>query len=656
MKRVPRLTKRRGALLLVVALAAGAVLVELGGSAVSAAPAGQLKLTKMQKRILSGFASFELASAGALEAKSSAKPAKIHITPGLAHAAGGNGGSGLSGCPFRLGNNVNVSQNCLNLSDPDLQGRGQAQNETAIAQDPNDSRQLIAGYNDYRRGDGTCGPDASSRGGGLWQDVTLPNGFVRGTVFGGVAREYFQASGDPSVAWDTKGNAYFNCQEFQRAQPTTNNPDASSGIYMYRSTGNGGRSFNFPGRPVAQEFTTDPSGLPFLDKPYMTIDDHRGSPFQDRIYVTWTLFDSDGSARIYEAHSSDYGETFSTPVVVTGSSSLCPNGATGANQCDNNQFSEPFTAPDGTLYVVFDNYNEGLANANDNHNQVLIAKSTDGGQTFGPLVNVADYNDLPDCATYQGGQDAGVACVPEKGSSENSVFRAANYPAAGVNPSNPRQVVVTFASYINQDSNPSNGCVPQGFNPATLQALYTGVKTPGGCNNKIVYSVSNDAGATFTGTTQSVQSLPVVNQDPRQARTDQYFQWAAFSDGGTLAVSYFDRQYGNDETNGASDISLSASKDLTRFDANRVTSSSMPVPTMFPDAQGNSVFYGDYSGLSVGGGTAHPLWMDTRQPDLVLCPGTGQPGMPPRACTFTEPNGLVANDQRIYTATVSLSH
>lgn len=31
--------------------------------------------------------------------------------------------------------------------------------------------------------------------------------------------------------------------------------------------------------------------------------------------------------------------------------------------------------------------------------------------------------------------------------------RAANYPAAGVNPSNPRQVVVTFASYINQDSN-----------------------------------------------------------------------------------------------------------------------------------------------------------------------------------------------------------
>ena len=92
----------------------------------------------------------------------------------------------------------------------------------------------------------------------------------------------------------------------------------------------------------------------------------------------------------------------------------------------------------------------GAGQAKDNHNQVLITKSTDGGQTFGPLVHEADYNDLPDCPTYQGGQDPGVACVPEKGSSQDSVFRAANYPAAGVNPCNPRQVVVTFASYVSQ--------------------------------------------------------------------------------------------------------------------------------------------------------------------------------------------------------------
>ena len=30
------------------------------------------------------------------------------------------------------GNNVKVNQNCLNITDPDLQGRAQAQNETSV--------------------------------------------------------------------------------------------------------------------------------------------------------------------------------------------------------------------------------------------------------------------------------------------------------------------------------------------------------------------------------------------------------------------------------------------------------------------------------------------------------------------------------------------
>ena len=31
---------------------------------------------------------------------------------------------------------------------------------------------------------------------------------------------------------------------------------------------------------------------------------------------TWTFFDGDGTAYIYGAYSNDYGETFSSPVVV----------------------------------------------------------------------------------------------------------------------------------------------------------------------------------------------------------------------------------------------------------------------------------------------------------------------------------------------------
>ena len=77
-------------------------------------------------------------------------------------------------------------------------------------------------------------------------------GFTRGDAFGGVARQYWQAGGDTSVAWDTKGNAYLSCQMFMRGTAVSNNPDQSSAFYVFRSTGTGGASWNFPARPVVE--------------------------------------------------------------------------------------------------------------------------------------------------------------------------------------------------------------------------------------------------------------------------------------------------------------------------------------------------------------------------------------------------------------------
>jgi hypothetical protein len=639
---MPVFTWRRALGLCTVLLLAGCgVAIASSGGSVSAARG--VKMTKLQRRILSGFSSFELGQTPGNEATTLQRPTRLTPVSNPTAAA----------CPTHHGNNIKVNQDCLNVSDRDLQGRGQAQNETSMAVNPKTGR-LIATYNDYRRGDSTCGPSYSS-GGAHWIDSTLPNGFVRGTAFGGVEREYMQGSGDPSTAWDTKGNAYFSCQQFQRGFGVTNNPDNSSAIFMYRSTATGGASWNFPGRPVAQEYTNNINDLPFIDKPYMTTDSSSSSRFKDRIYVTWTFFNSDGTANIYEAHSNNYGQAFSKPVLVSGTNAkLCPNGVSGAGNCDNDQFSEPFTAPNGTLYVVFDNFNNATSGPKDNHNQVLIAKSTNGGASFGPPVKVANFYDLPDCQTYQG-QDPGVACVPEKGKSKLSVFRAANYPAGGVNPTKPNQIVVTFASYINRDSNEKNGCKPNGINTSFLTDLYQGVKKPGACNNKIVYSVSNNGGASFTGTNTDPRKLPVVPQQAGQKRTDQFWQWAAFSPSGKLGVSYYDRQYGNDETTGSSDVSLSASSSLKGFATVRVTSSSMPSPTAFPDTQGNSEFYGDYSGLAVRGNTAYPLWMDSRDPDLFLCPHTGKAGSPPKLCFGAAGSvGRRANDENVYTRKLTL--
>ena len=39
-----------------------------------------------------------------------------------------------------MGQDVKVNQNCLNLTDPDLQGRGQANNEPSISVNPFNSK------------------------------------------------------------------------------------------------------------------------------------------------------------------------------------------------------------------------------------------------------------------------------------------------------------------------------------------------------------------------------------------------------------------------------------------------------------------------------------------------------------------------------------
>jgi hypothetical protein len=563
--------------------------------------------------------------------------------------------SGSGQCAASKGANVKVNVNCLNITDANLQGRGQANNETSIAENPFQPNQLVASDNDYIRGDGTCGTSYSTDGGRTWNNSTTPNGFTRGTSFGGVARQYWQGGGDTSVAWDTRGNAYLACQLFNRGDSgLTNNPDQSSTFAVFRSTGNNGASWNFPGHQVTFGYDPTGTGAPFEDKELLTVDNNVSSPFRDRVYVTWTEFAADGSAYIYESHSSDYGQTFSPRVLVSSTSALCtitfgagtPNGT-----CNENQFSQPFVGKDGALYVTYDNFNNPVTGA-DNRNQILLSKSTDGGASFTAPVKVSDYYDLPDCNTYQGaGADNGRACVPEKGSSTVSVFRATNYSSGQVNPTNANQVVVTLGSYINKDSKESNGCVPAGFAPSGNNA-YTGVKTPGACNNKILVSVSNNGGATFSGTTADPRTETLVTQGAHQNGTDQYWQWTAFTKSGTFAVDYYDRQYGNDEFNGSSDFSLSTSQNLATFGQQRVTSSSMPAPTQFEGPKGGQ-FYGDYTGLTAVN-DIHPIWSDTRNIDLFVCPGTATgPGNPPALCTATEPNGLQANDEEIYTATVN---
>ena len=232
--------------------------------------------------------------------------------------------SSQGNCSANLGDNVKVNQNCLNLSDPDLQGRGQANNEPSIAVDPFNPRHLVASDNSYVRGDGTLRLVFLTR---WWPDSgrtrPCPTASPTARPF---AREYWQAGGDTSVAWDTRGNAYESCQLFNRGTAASANTDQSSTFVVFRATQNNGASWNFPGRYTAT-FTFDPTGTAGVleDKALMAIDDNVHSPYRDRIYVTWTEFAADGSAYIYEVHSDDYGETFSNRSSSATISPTCTN-------------------------------------------------------------------------------------------------------------------------------------------------------------------------------------------------------------------------------------------------------------------------------------------------------------------------------------------
>src|SRR5438876_2216193 len=121
-------------------------------------------LSTMQKRILSGIWTADLNS----------QNTSSRVVLGNYFPTSDNG------CQRNLGSNIKVNQNCLNLTDLDLQGRAQANNETAIAQDPMQPNHIVATSNNYLRGDGNCIADYSVDGGRNWADSQIPMQFTRG--------------------------------------------------------------------------------------------------------------------------------------------------------------------------------------------------------------------------------------------------------------------------------------------------------------------------------------------------------------------------------------------------------------------------------------------------------------------------------------------
>ncbi len=226
--------------------------------------------------------------------------------------------------PESRGKNVKVNQNCQNVTDPDLAGRGQAQNETAVAIDPNNKNHVIASQNDYRRGDGNCYGAYSLDGGPQLERHDDPDGIH--------ARHELRRQGAPVLAGGRRhvgrlgheGQRVLQLPGVQPRRGRLAEPGSVERVLRLPLDRQQRRVVELP-RAARSPSSNDTAGTGccLLDKQYMTVDNHVGSPFQDRVYVTWTLYDGDGRRTSTRRTRATTPRTFSAPVLVSSDIPSC---------------------------------------------------------------------------------------------------------------------------------------------------------------------------------------------------------------------------------------------------------------------------------------------------------------------------------------------
>jgi hypothetical protein len=255
------------------------------------------------------------------------------------------------------------------------------QNEPNIAVDPLDPNQLVVGYNDnhdahYANG---LGWSWSSDGGSTWTfggHFTLLTGYTEMV--------------NPIVAFDNAFNVYY-CGVIYNYK-VTSGPRvglAMDGSIFLAKSDDGGHTFN-----VFQKIIATGSGFdPDLDRPWMCV-----NPVNNYVYVAWVrrmnawMGPLGGEIMtIWVAHSTDGGETFSTPVQV-GSDLYstaypwypCSHGPQIAVGVGGNVYVSWHTVESGTHSPS--GWTGGLWFSQIP--KIWIAISTDYGDTFGPSNHV----------------------------------------------------------------------------------------------------------------------------------------------------------------------------------------------------------------------------------------------------------------------------
>ena len=327
--------------------------------------------------------------------------------------------------------------------------------------------------------------------------------------------------GDPVVLFDSLGNLYY---------AHLSNPISGwwiDRIVVQKSTNNG-LTWN-GGVGIYQGMAPQAQ-----DKEWLAVD-HSQSPYRGTIYATWTEFDDYGSSnqsdssRIRFSKSTDQGITWSQTKVISDVSGNC---------IDSDHTTEgavPCVGPNGEIYVAW----AGPAG-------IVLDKSTDGGETWGPDIFVSN---MP------GGWDFDVPGIYRCNGLPITMCDISNSPYRG-------HVYVVWSDQRN-----------------------------GATDTDIFMTKSTNGGTSW--------SAPIRVNDDNTTR-HQFFVWSTIDPStGHLWFVFYDRR---NTTGAATDVFCAKSTDGgTTFENFKISESSF-TPT-------SGVFFGDYTNIAAWEGKIYPIWM-----------------------------------------------
>jgi hypothetical protein len=285
-------------------------------------------------------------------------------------------------------------------------------------------------------------------------------------------------NGDPALVADRAGN-FYTAHLGSVATPTVRPTGFGNAIGIHKST-DGGQTWGpavYPTTPGVKVGSTQ-------DKEFLAVDTSGGA-FNGNVYVSWTSFGGTtppgGSPNppIFFSRSTDGGGTFSVPIQIS-------------PFAHSNQGSEPAVGPNGEVYVAWFRISgpspgPGLPPLG---RAIMVAKSTNGGATFGLPVEVTPV------VTIGFGNTSVNARL-------RGNFRTNSFPRIDVNPLNGEV-------YIVYNANPAG---------------------PDGAD--IFFTRSTNGGTTW--------STPIrVNDD--HSGNDQYFPDIAVNAQGVIEVIWYDQR------------------------------------------------------------------------------------------------------------------